>query len=286
MNLLSPSAQMDLIEKILHEYHVMQNIFDPLFRKFGTDSSFKQKKATSDLSSLSMFAALWSARYEIVNCHIETLPQKQQVYERTKKNLPIYLVRNIVKGIFTRSGDKVLTTYYYNSNNDRLTTYDVMPDQQYIKDMLYQWVKDSMSHSLSIKSPRKETITFLMIASSRYRSAYGQSRYDLEHMFDQKAFKGCKGIAGNAIGNLFFLAEKTNRGKKDNSLYSMQDQHDGLNFDSEYLEYIHYPSKSIYDQAKSDIFAGAPTLANELIEQRGYALIDDLIYVLYANQTQ
>ena len=70
-----------------------------------------------------------------------------------------------------------------------------------------------------------------------------------------------------------YLNPKTNRGKKEFNLYSLQENHEGVLFDEEYLKMIDYPPKKTIFNAEERLSCGEADAVKKMIDGRAKDMI-------------
>ena len=222
---------------------------------------------------LSFFAALWHRRYKIdsVGKRLEVIEHyKANGYEATRKNLVAYCISDVVSRTWQGSGDTRLANYYVESA-DTQHTYAAPLSKDSLSARLLAWYDDaSQRGSVNIEKVSK---MLLCIYSAPDITKYTADKYDVEHVISKQKLKAgnvyvSERIPGGTLGNLMYLNPKTNRGKKQFSLYILQENHEGVRFDDGYLEMLSYPSKEAIFKAEDQLSQGDGAAARALIDAR------------------
>lgn len=266
-----------LTENILKEYRVIESVFGKWLRKPGVDAEY-ESGAIADMQALSFFAALWHNHYYIDAtegklCTIEHY--KENGYDATRKNLIAYCISDVVSRTWQGSGDTRLANYYVETADTRYT-YAVPMSGETLSNRLLAWY-DEVSQRSSI-IPEKISKMLLCVYSAPDITKYSADRYDIEHIISKKKLKANdiyknQQIPGGTLGNLMYLNPKTNRGKKEFNLYSLQERHEGVHFDEGYLEMIDYPPKETIFKVEERLSSGEGDAVKNMINGRAKDMI-------------
>lgn len=272
-----------LVEKILHEYKVIQAAFEQRLKFPGQTSKRKYETACiADMQALSFFAELWHKHYFIDerNLNIGVIEHyKEKGYEQSRKNLVAYCVSDVVNHQWQGAGDSRLASFYIPDCSAR-NSYYVPIEEELLRERLLNWYDEATSKaSVNID---KISRMLLCIFASQYASEYTAEQYDIEHIIAKDKFKNnSTGIPGGVLGNLMYLIPKTNRGKKSRNLYALCD-HEGIEYSKQYLEMNRYPLRPQIDYAEECLGQGQTDEATRLIVERGKELLSVIANALGA----
>lgn len=271
-----PAFVDSLTEKVLHEYGMIQAVFEPWLRIPGKDGSKKyESAAVTDMQALSYFAELWHKHYTLnengrtINV-IENF--KSKGYEQSRKNLIAYCISDIIGHMWQGAGDSRLASFYVPEDTTR-NSYYVNIGRDALNERLLTWYEEATAKpSISVD---KASRLLLCVFSSKDAIRYTSDRYDIEHVIAKDKFRHTSGIPGGVLGNLMYLAPRTNRGKKSRNLFFLND-HEGATYTDEYLEMIRYPARTEIDTAEEQLSQGSTEEAARLIINRGKEMLSSI----------
>lgn len=210
----------ELTRLIIGEYLVIQNEFSGWLTVPGTTEKTQyESSAITDMQALSFFAALWHKRYFIDSKKkkVETIEHyRDKGYSQTRSNLISHCVSDIVNKSWQGSGDSRLANYYV-KDTDTPNSYYLTISESTLLARLNTWYEE-VTQKASI-NPEKISRMLLCIATAQDKAHFNADKYDIEHIVSKQALKEngiytSENISGGALGNLMYLKEKTNRGKK------------------------------------------------------------------------
>ncbi|MGC6769335.1 DUF262 domain-containing protein [Enterococcus sp. LJL51] len=273
-------SKSDLIEEILEAALVIYKDINMLFQQYlhtpGNLSNFKYALGTN-FQILSYFAALWNIRYELNKERLTLQSRKgsSKEYECVKKNLLKWYLYDIVESNWSGSGDTKLDQIAIDHNNKYLN--EILSEN--LNNALMKWYDEQL---------QKRSINFEPIAKMLYTvnasfdsNAYTSSKYDLEHVISRKLIAKTPNravISGGTLGNLMFLDQITNRGKKEQFMYQYVDD-DAFEVKQSFIDLHFYPSKKNLQSIKREIEAKGSDYSNtqSVIKNRGSEIINSLV---------
>ena len=266
-----------LTDHILKEYSVIESEFEKWLRKPGVKVEY-ESGAIADMQALSFFAALWHKHYYIdgIEGELRSIEHyKDNGYDAARKNLIAYCVSDVASRTWQGSGDTRLANYYVETADTRYT-YAVPMSEETLSNRLLAWY-DEVSQRSSI-IPEKVSKMLLCVFAAPDITKYSADEYDIEHVVSKKKLRAndiykSQQIPGGALGNLMYLNPKTNRGKKEFNLYSLQENHEGVLFDEEYLKMIDYPPKKTIFNAEERLSCGEADAVKKMIDGRAKDMI-------------
>lgn len=266
-----------LTSHILEEYRVIESEFGKWLRKPGVEDEY-ESGAIADMQALSFFAALWHKHYYIdgMERKLRTIEHyKDNGYDATRKNLIACCISDVVSRTWQGSGDTRLANYYVETADTRYT-YAVPMSSETLSNRLLAWY-DEASQRSSI-NPEKISKMLLCVYSAPNITKYSAEKYDIEHIVSKKKLRAndiykSQQIPGGTLGNLMYLNPKTNSGKKEFNLYSLQERHEGVHFDGEYLEMVDYPPRETIFRAEERLLREEADTAKMMINGRAKEMI-------------
>ncbi len=271
----------ELTESILKEYETLQREFEKWLTIPGVENSCKfESNAITNMQVLSFFASLWHKRYRIndVKPSLETIEHyRNKGYDQIRENLIAYCLADVASRYWQGSGDSRLASYYV-KNVDSPNSYYVPLTPDGLSAKLAAWHEDATAKGgVNVDKTSK---LLLCVHAAPHRNEYTGNKYDIEHVIAKNLLSKDRiydhqRIPGGTLGNLMYLKEKTNRGKKARNLYSLLD-HEGVELKQSYLDLICYPSRTQIDNAEDALGHGSGEQAASLIIQRGKEMIQEI----------
>lgn len=282
MDLLESGEFVDsLIGKVLGEYQILQSEFAKWLTIPGSGEVQYESGPITDFQALSFFAALWHKRY-VINEGTKRISEIEKFtskgYEDTRINLISYCVSDVVGQAWRGSGDSKLANYYVRGE-EGLSTYALPLTMDLLNTKIIGWY-DEISRSGSINVEKVSRFLLCLHAAPR-RMEYTAEKYDIEHVLAKKLLKKNAlyvndSIPGGVLGNLMYLKRKTNRGKQELDLYSLE-EHEGVVLEGSYKQRVCYPPKTQIRSAINDLETGKGDSSKALIITRGKEMIGELL---------